>query len=170
MIHTVQGSADVDTLGNPYGFNPTPLPHHTPSFPVLVTSQMSRPRSVNQLILLSDGHYLSSSTASLSLRLVAYNADAHALTYAKAVFEWQDAGEITATPPFILALPVLAYASYAPSRSAAIVVGACCYPRLPGPANDYLASQLQCLLVLSLHCDIAQCLFIAKSLTAEEHQ
>ena len=112
----MQGSGDVDSLGNPYGFTPTPLPHHSPSFPVLVTTQMSRPRSVDQLILLSDGHYLSSSTASLSLRLVAYNADAHALTYARVVFAWQDAGVITATPPFILALPVLAYATYAPSR------------------------------------------------------
>lgn len=114
----MQGSADVDSLGNPYGFTPTPLPHHTPSFPVLVTTQMSRPRSVNQLILMSDGHYLSSMTASLALRLVAYNADAHSLMYVRAVFEWQDAGVITATPPFILALPVLSYASYAPSRSA----------------------------------------------------
>ena len=113
----MQGSGDVDSLGNPYGFMPTPLQQHAPSFPVLVTTQMSRPRSVDQLILLSDGHYLSTSTASLSLRLVAYNADAHALTYARAVFQWQDAGLISATSPFILSLPVLPYASYAPSRS-----------------------------------------------------
>lgn len=119
QLHIVQGSGDVDSLGNPYGFTPTPLARHTPSFPVMVTTQMSRPRSVNQLILLSDGHYLSASTESLSLRLVTYNADARALTYTRAVFQWQDAGVITATPPFILALPVLAYASYAPSRSAA---------------------------------------------------
>lgn len=112
----LQGSADVDKLGNPYGFTTTPLTQHTPSFPVLLTTQMSRPRSVNQLILLSDGHYLSSSTASLSLRIVAYNANARSLAYARTVFVWQDAGLITATPPFILALPVLAYASYAPSR------------------------------------------------------
>ena len=112
----MQGSGDIDSLGNPYGFTPTPLPQHAPSFPVMVTTQMSRPRSVDQLILLSDGHYLSSSTASLSLRLVTYNADAHALTYARAVFEWQQAGLITASPPFILSLPVLAYASYDSSR------------------------------------------------------
>lgn len=118
----MQGSSDVDSLGNPYGFTPTPLQHYSPSFPVLVTSQMSRPRSVNQLILMSDGHYLSSTTSSLSLRLVAYNADAHALTYVRAVFEWQEAGVITATAPFILALPVLAYASYAPSRSAEMLL------------------------------------------------
>ena len=116
VCDTVQGFGDVDGLGNPYGFTPTPLQQHTPSFPVLVTSQMSRPRSVQQLILLSDGHYLSSSTASLSLRLVTYNSDAHALTYSKARFEWQEAGVITAAPPFILSLPVLAYASYSPSR------------------------------------------------------
>lgn len=115
----MQGSGDVDSLGNPYGFTPTPLTSHTPSFPVLVTSQMSRPRSVDQLILLSDGHYLSASTASLALRLVTYNADAHALTYTRALFEWQKAGVITANPPFILALPVLAYASNVKSRSAA---------------------------------------------------
>lgn len=114
----MQGSGDVDSLGNPYGFTPTPLQQHTPSFPVLVTNQMSRPRSVNQLILLSDGHYLISSTASLSLRLVTYNPDAHALAYAKAGFEWQQAGLIAATPPLILSLPILAYASYAPSRCA----------------------------------------------------
>lgn len=112
-----QGSSNVDSLGNPYGFTPVPLQHPT-SFPVLVTTQMSRPRSVDQLVLLSDGHYLSSSTASLSLRLVTYNADAHALAYARAVFQWQDAGLIMAAPPFILSLPVLAYAAYAPSRSA----------------------------------------------------
>ena len=112
----MQGFGDVDDLGNPYGFTPTPLQQHTPSFPVLVTSQMSRPRSVQQLILLSDGHYLSSSTASLSLRLVTYNSDAHALTYSKARFDWQEAGVITAAPPFILSLPVLAYASYSASR------------------------------------------------------
>ena len=117
MIEWVlQGSGDTDSLGNPYGFTPTPLKQHTPTFPVLVTIQMSRPRSVDQLILMSDGHYLTSSTASLSLRLVTYNADAHALAYAKAGFEWQSAGLILATPPLILSLPVLAYASYAPSR------------------------------------------------------
>ena len=58
LLLFMQGSADVDSLGNPYGFTPTPLPHHHPSFPVLVTTQMSRPRSVNQLILISDEHYL----------------------------------------------------------------------------------------------------------------
>ena len=83
---------------------------------MLVTGQMSRSRSVDQLILLSDGHYLSASTASLALRLVAYNADAHVVAYAKTVFEWQDAGAITVTPSYILALPVLPYVSYAPSR------------------------------------------------------
>lgn len=85
---------------------------------------MSRPRSVHQLILLSDGHYLSPSTASLSLRMVSYNADAHALTYARAVFEWQDAGTITAKPPFVLALPVLSDTSYTPSRST-LSLGSC---------------------------------------------
>lgn len=112
----MQESGDVDPLGNPYGFNPTPLEHHSPSFPILVTTQMSRPRSVNQLILLSDGHYLSSSTNSMFLRLVAYNADARALTYAQLVFDWQQAGGITATPPFTLALPVLPYSYYGASR------------------------------------------------------
>ena len=114
MCCTLQGSGDVDSLGNPYGFTPTPLQQHTPSFPVLVTTQMSRPRSVDQLILLSDGHYLSTSTASLSLRLVTYNADAGSLLYARARFEWQGAGLIKATPPFTLSLPVLTYASNAP--------------------------------------------------------
>ena len=111
-----QGSGDVDPLGNPFGFFSPALQHHTPSFPILVTNQMSRIRSVNQLILMSDGRYLSPSTANLALRLVAYNADAHALAYARSVFEWQAAGTIVATPPFILALPVLPYASYVPSR------------------------------------------------------
>ncbi len=114
----MQGSSDVDSLGNPYGFFQTPLSQHTPSYPLLVTSQMSRDRSVDQLILMSDGRYLSSDTNSMTLRLVSYNADAKALAYIEIPFQWQAAGVITGGPPYILTLPVLAYASYASSRYA----------------------------------------------------
>lgn len=72
---------------------------------------MSRARSVKQLILMSDGHYLSSETSSTILRLVAYNADAAALAYVQIPFHWQGAGVIGVGPPHILALPILAYAS-----------------------------------------------------------
>ena len=114
----MQGSSDLDPLGNPYGFTQTPLNRHTPSHPVLVTTQMSRVRSVDQLILMSDGRYLSSETSSMTLRLVSYNADAQALAYIQVPFQWQAAGVIVGGPPLILALPVLAYASYASSRYA----------------------------------------------------
>lgn len=107
----MQGSSDLDPLGNPYGFTQTPLNRHTPSHPVLVTTQMSRVRSVDQLILMSDGRYLSSETSSMTLRLVSYNADAQALAYIQVPFQWQAAGVIVGGPPLILALPVLAYAS-----------------------------------------------------------
>ena len=103
-------------MGNPFGFFNTPLPQHTPAYPLLVTAQMSRDRSVNQLILMSDGHYLSSATTSLALRLVSYNADSKSLGYIKFPFDWQGAGVILGGPPHILALPVLPYASYSSSR------------------------------------------------------
>ena len=112
----VQGSSDVDPLGNPYGFTQTPLSQLTPSYPLLVTSQMSHDRSIDQLILMSDGRYLSSETSSMTLRLVSYNADAKALAYIQIPFQWQAAGVIIGGPPYILTLPVLAYASYASSR------------------------------------------------------
>ena len=112
----MQGSSDVDSLGNPYGFSQTPLSQHTPSYPLLVTSQMSRDRSVDQLILMSDGRYLSSDTNSMTLRLVSYNADAKALAYIQIPFQWQAAGVIIGGPPYILTLPVLAYASYPAGR------------------------------------------------------
>ena len=116
LVLQLQGSGDTDSLGNPYGFTTTPLSQHNPSYPLLVTTQMSRDRSVNQLILMSDGRYLSSSSSSMTLRLVTYNADAQSLAYVQFPFEWQDAGVIVGGPPRILALPVLAYASYASSR------------------------------------------------------
>ncbi|KAL0034115.1 hypothetical protein WJX79_009686 [Trebouxia sp. C0005] len=116
-----QGSGDVDSVGNPYGFTQTPLAQHTPSYPLLVTTQMSRDRSVDQLILMSDGRYLSSITSSMTLRLVSYNADAQSLAFVRFPFEWQDAGVIVGGPPYILALPVLAYSSYAYSRWRAII-------------------------------------------------
>lgn len=106
----VQGS-DLDPVGDPYGFTQTPLAKHTPSYPLLITSQMSRDRSVNQLILMSDGRYLSSITTSMTMRLVSYNADAKSLAYVQFPFQWQDAGVIVGGPPRILALPVLAYSS-----------------------------------------------------------
>ena len=106
----------MDSVGNPYGFTQTPLAQHTPSYPLLVTTQMSRDRSVDQLILMSDGRYLSSITSSMTLRLVSYNADAQSLAFVRFPFEWQDAGVIVGGPPYILALPVLAYSSYAYSR------------------------------------------------------
>lgn len=107
----VQGSGDVQPFGIPFGFTPTPLLQHTPSYPLLVTSQMSRDRSIKQLILMSDGQYLSSDTSSVMLRLVAYNADAAALAYVQIPFHWQAAGVIGVGPPHILALPILAYVS-----------------------------------------------------------
>ena len=79
---------------------------------------MSRDRFVDQLILMSDGRYLSSTTSSVTLRLVSYNADAESLAYIQLPFQWQEAGVIVGGPPYILALPVLPYSSYAPSRSA----------------------------------------------------
>ena len=72
---------------------------------------MSRDRAVKQLILMSDGQYLSSETSSVVLRLVAYNADAAALAYVQIPFHWQAAGVIGVGPPRFLALPILAYAS-----------------------------------------------------------
>ncbi len=113
----MQASGDVDALGNPLGFFSTPLAQHIPSYPLLVTTQMSRDRSVDQLILMSDGRYLSSTTSSMTLRLVSYNADAQSLAFVRFPFEWQDAGVIVGGPPYILALPVLAYSSYGSSRS-----------------------------------------------------
>ena len=82
----------------------------------MFTTQMSRARSVDQLILMSDGRYLSSTTSSMTLRLVSYNADAESLAYIQFPFVWQEAGLIVGGPPYILALPVLAYSSYASSR------------------------------------------------------
>ena len=61
----LQGSADLDPLGNPYGFANVPIPRHTPSYPLLVTTQMSRQRSVKQLIFMSEGHYLSTDTGTV---------------------------------------------------------------------------------------------------------
>ena len=116
-VVAMQASGDVDALGNPFGFFSTPLHQHTPSYPLLVTTQMSRDRSVDQLILMSDGRYLSSTTSSMTLRLVSYNADAQSLAFVRFPFEWQDAGVIVGGPPSILALPVLAYSSYGSSRS-----------------------------------------------------
>ena len=107
----VQGSVDVDPLGNPVGFSQTPLNQHTPAHPLLVTTQMSRDRSVDQLILMSDGRYLSSETSSMMLRLVTYNANARAMAYVQISLQWQAAGLIVEGPPHILALPVLPYAS-----------------------------------------------------------
>ncbi len=116
-VFAMQGSGDVDSLGNPFGFFSTPLAQHTPSYPLLVTTQMSRDRSVDQLILMSDGRYLSSTTSSMTLRLVSYNADAQSLAFVWFPFAWQAAGVIVGGPPYILALPVLAYSSYGYSRS-----------------------------------------------------
>ncbi len=112
----MQGSGEFSSVGNPYGFTETPLAQHTPSYPLLVTTQMSKDRSVDQLILMSEGHYLSTTTSSMTLRLVSYNADAESLAYVRFPFQWQDAGVIVGGPPYILALPVLGYASYASSR------------------------------------------------------
>lgn len=114
----LQGSGDEDALGNPYGFTNVPLPHHTPSYLLLVTTQMSRERSVSQLVLMSEGHYLNTDTGSMVLRLVLYNADAKSLAYIQFLFYWQEAGVIVGSPPLILALPVLPYSSYSSSRSA----------------------------------------------------
>ena len=114
----LQSSGDEDALGNPYGFTNVPLPHHTPSYPLLVTTQMSRERSVSQLVLMSEGHYLSTDTGTMVLRLVSYNADAKSLAYLQLPFHWQEAGVIVGSPPLILALPVLPYSSYASSRCA----------------------------------------------------
>ena len=111
----VQGS-DLNPFGEPYGFTQTPLAKHTPSYPLLITTQMSRGRSVKQLILMSDGRYLSSLITSMTMRLVSYNADAESLAYVQFPFQWQDAGVIVGGPPRILALPVLAYSSSASSR------------------------------------------------------
>ena len=72
---------------------------------------MSHDRSADQLILMSDGRYLSSETSSMMLRLVTYNANARALAYVQIPFQWQPAGAIIEGPPHILALPVLPYAS-----------------------------------------------------------
>ncbi len=96
QVVTLQGSRDVDPAGDPYGFIQTPLAQHTPSYPLLVTTQMSRDRSVDQLILMSDGRYLSSTTSSMMLRIVTYNADAESWAYVWFPFEWQDAGAIVA--------------------------------------------------------------------------
>ena len=98
-------------FGIPFGFSPTPLRQHTPSHPLLVTTQMSRDRSVKQLILMSDGQYLSAETRSVMLRLVAYNADAAALAYVQIPLHWQAAGVTGVGPPRFLALPILAYSS-----------------------------------------------------------
>ena len=117
----LQGSGDTDVLGNPYGFTDVPLPRHTPSYPLLVTTQMSRERSVNQLILMSDGHYLSTDSGSMVLRLVSYNADAKSLAYVQFPFQWQEAGVIVGSPPRILSLPVLAYSSFATNRCFALL-------------------------------------------------
>ena len=116
LLKHSQGSADEDSLGNPYGFTNVPLPRHTPSYPLLVTTQMSRERSVQQLILMSEGGYLSTDTSIMTLRLVSYNADAKSLAYVRYTFQWQEAGIIVGRPPLILALPVLAYSSYASDR------------------------------------------------------
>ena len=118
QVVTVQGSGDVGPAGDPYGFIQTPLAQHTPCYPLLVTTQMSRARSVDQLVLMSDGHYLSSTTNSMMLRIVTYNADAKSLAYVWFPFEWQNAGAIVGGPPYILSLPVLAYSSYGSSRYA----------------------------------------------------
>ena len=103
-------------MGDPYGFSSVNLPHHSPSYPLLITTQMSRERSVSQLILMSEGQYLSADTGSMVLRLVAYNADAKSLSYIQFPFQWQKAGAIVGAPPHILSLPVLAYSSFASSR------------------------------------------------------
>ena len=116
MPAPLQGSQDKDALGNPFGFFNTPLLQHTPSYPLLVTTQMSRDRSVNQLILMSDGHYLSSATTSLAVRLVSYNADSKSLGYINFPFKWQGAGVIAGGHPHILALPVLPYSSFSADR------------------------------------------------------
>ncbi|KAL0034091.1 hypothetical protein WJX79_008239 [Trebouxia sp. C0005] len=60
--------------------------------------------------------YLSSTTSSMTLRLASYNADAQSLAFVLFPFEWQAAGVIVGGPPYILALPVLAYSSYASNR------------------------------------------------------
>lgn len=103
-------------MGNPYAFTDVPLPRHTPSYPLLVTTQMSSERSVKQLILMSEGGYLSTETGTMALRLVSYNADAKSLAYVQYTFQWQEAGIIVGRPPLILALPVLAYSSFASDR------------------------------------------------------
>ena len=112
----MQGSADTDLLGNPRGFTNVQLSGHTPSYPLLVTTQMSRERSVKQLILMSEGRYLSTDTGSMALRLVSYNADAKSLAYVLYSFQWQESGLIVGSRPLILALPILAYSSYASDR------------------------------------------------------
>lgn len=126
----MQGSADIDPLGNPWGFFNSPQAQHAPSYPLLVTTQMSRDRSVKQLILMSDGHYLSDATDTMLLRLVSYNADAQSLAYIQYPFLWQQAGVIVAGPPQILGLPVLPYSSYARNRSGSL----CCKIPVQMPA------------------------------------
>ena len=116
LLDVLQGSADEDPLGNPYGFTNVPLPRPTPSYPLLVTTQMSRERSVKQLIFMSEGGYLSTDTGNMALRLVLYNADAKSLAYVHYTFQWQESGVIVGRPPLILALPVLAYSTYASDR------------------------------------------------------
>ena len=65
---------------------------------------------------MSEGGYLSTDTSNMALRLVSYNADAKSLAYVHYTFQWQEAGAIVGRPPLILALPVLAYSSYASER------------------------------------------------------
>lgn len=77
---------------------------------------MSRERSVKQLVLMSEGRYLSTDTGSMALRLVSYNADSKSLAYVQYNFQWQESGLIVGSRPLILALPVLPYSSYASDR------------------------------------------------------
>lgn len=79
---------------------------------------MSRERSVKQLVLMSEGRYLSTDTGSMALRLVSYNADSKSLAYVQYNFQWQESGLIVGSRPLILALPVLPYSSYASDRCA----------------------------------------------------
>lgn len=65
---------------------------------------------------MSEGRYLSTDTGTMALRLVSYNADAKSLAYVQYTFQWQESGTIVSSRPLILALPVLAYSSYASSR------------------------------------------------------
>lgn len=74
--NTSTAAAEVGIhTGTPYGFFPRPLPKFDPGFPVVFDNRLLANDSSRFMSVLSEGNYLDDDTASVTARLLTFNAE-----------------------------------------------------------------------------------------------